>query len=171
MVVPAAFLLVTCSGGDTRETGRQTAGPAADSVVGYHRQVVEAERTEIEDFIARYQWKMETTPTGLRWMVYRPGKGRTPKEGDIVSIRYRITLLNGEPVTRQGTGELSTFELGRKKAVGGLEEGLMHMQQGAKAHLIVPAHLAYGLLGDPSGVPAGATLVYDVELISLADSR
>jgi len=39
------------------------------------------------------------------------------------------------------------------------------MRQGDRAKLIVPSHLAFGLLGDLKKIPAGATLVYDIEIL------
>ena len=140
---------------------------SSDSILAYNRQVVAAEQTEIEDFIARYHWTMSTSPTGLRYMIYKEGKGRKAVEGDRVEIRYRATLLNGNLVAQTDPGAPFIFELAKRRVISGLEEGILLMKEGAHAKLIVPSHLAYGLLGDPSGVPAGAALVYDVELCSV----
>ena len=60
-----------------------------------------------------------------------------------------------------------SFEIGKSRVVNGLEEGVLLMKKGGRAKLIVPSHLAFGLLGDPGKIPARAVLVYDVELCDI----
>jgi FKBP-type peptidyl-prolyl cis-trans isomerase FkpA len=138
-----------------------------DSVVTYNHQVVREEIQEIDDFIVRYHWEMQKTPTGMRFMKYKNGDGPNAGQGDIVTIKFRINLLNGDPVYQSDSTSPFTVELGKRKVISGLEEGVMLMNKGSRAKLIVPSHLAYGLLGDMSTIPAGAALVMDVELCGI----
>ena len=138
---------------------------ARDSVLAYHRSMIGEESQQISDYIARHGWHMDTTSTGLRFMVYRMGKGAKPAAGGTASIRYRVSLLTGDPVDSTSGGQPLTFEVGKRRVLSGLEEGVMMLNQGSAARLILPGHLAYGLLGDPGKVPVNAALVYDVELV------
>jgi FKBP-type peptidyl-prolyl cis-trans isomerase len=49
----------------------------------------------------------------------------------------------------------------------GLEEVILFLKKGDRAKIIIPSHLAFGLVGDGNKIPAMATLVYDLELIEL----
>jgi FKBP-type peptidyl-prolyl cis-trans isomerase FkpA len=138
-----------------------------DSVVTYNRQVVKEEIQEIDDFIVRYHWEMQKTPTGMRFMKYKNGDGPNARQGDIVTIKFKINLLNGDLVYHSDSTSPFAVEIGKRKVISGLEEGVMLMNKGSRAKLIVPSHLAYGLLGDMSTIPAGAALVMDVELCGI----
>jgi len=138
-----------------------------DSALNYNHQVVRAEIMEIDDFILRYHWEMTRTPTGLRYMIYRKGVGSTVRQGDNVAINYKINLLNGDLVFQSDSMSVVTFEIGKRKMISGLEEGIMLMNKGSRAKLIIPSHLAYGLLGDLATIPAGSVLVCDVEIYAI----
>jgi FKBP-type peptidyl-prolyl cis-trans isomerase len=138
-----------------------------DSAVSFNHEIVKTEIQEIDDFISRYQWEMSKTQTGLRYMIYKKGTGAIARQGDIVGILYKITLLNGDKVFETGPASIVKVEVGKRSVVSGLEEGIMLMKEGEKAKLIVPSHLAYGLLGDLAKIPARAVLVYDVEVCSI----
>ena len=62
---------------------------------------------------------------------------------------------------------LKLIELGKAEVESGLEEGILLMKVGDKAKLVIPSHLAFGLLGDENKIPKRATLIYDVELVEI----
>jgi FKBP-type peptidyl-prolyl cis-trans isomerase FkpA len=138
-----------------------------DSVVNYNRHISGDEQQLIDDFILRYRWNMKQTSTGLRFMIYHHGNGTLAKEGMTVTLNYTIRLLNGNLCySSEGEGPME-FRLGHSLAPRGLEEGILLMHSGDKAKLIVPSHLAFGLLGDQRKIPQRATLVYDIEIVKL----
>lgn len=145
----------------------ESIGMMDDSLLNFNRQVVQDESQEIADFILRYHWKMTTTQTGLRYMIYKSGTGHTAKKGDVVSILYNVHLLNGDLVFSTDPLNPFKFEIGKRRVPIGLEEGVMMMKTGEKAKLIVPSHLAFGLIGDLDKVPNRAILVYDVEICQI----
>lgn len=140
-----------------------------DSLLNYNRNIVEAERQEIDDFINRYKWEMQMTSTGLRYMVYQKSSGLSPKQGASVSISYSIKLLNGNLVYQSNASKPVTFTIGKGEVTNGLEEGVLLMKQDERAKFVVPSHLAFGLLGDLDKIPNRAILVYDVELIHVVN--
>ena len=163
--------LTSCSQEGTREPELKNWSSMQDSAEHYNHQVVSTESQEIDDFIVRYHWTMNTTPTGLRYMIYRHGKGPAPREGNTVEISYDVRLLNGEHLLKSAMPKPYKLVLGKRDVVSGLEEGLQLMKQGDRARMILPSHLAYSLLGDLVSVPAGAALVIDVELLSVTTAK
>lgn len=165
------LFFVSCTGTPEERPHTTSFHSLEDSVVTFNHQIVNTEIQEIDDFIRRYHWEMNKTSTGLRYMIYQKGEGPNAKQGDSVTIKYRINLINGDLVYHSDTKINFTFVLGKRKVVSGLEEGIMMMKKDARAKLIVPSHLAFGLLGDLAKIPARAVLVYDVELTAITQAK
>jgi FKBP-type peptidyl-prolyl cis-trans isomerase len=110
---------------------------------------------------------MQSTGTGLRIEVYEKGTGRQSALKDTVSIAYKVFLLDGTLCYSADETHRLRFILGTGQQTSGLEEGLQLMQQGAKARMVVPKHLAYGMAGDENKIPAGSALYYEVTLLKV----
>jgi len=139
----------------------------SDSLVNYNKGIVQTEDQQIEDFIARYGWKMKKTSTGLRYMFIKEGSGKKAEKGKIAGLRYTLRLLNGNLCYSSDKDGLKEFKIGYGGVESGLEEGILLMRVGDRLKFIVPSHLAFGLLGDQNKIPQHATLVYDIELLTL----
>ena len=165
------FLLNSCSNDPVQVKGTDHMPVAEDTVVRYNHEVVMEENQEIEDFILRYHWKMNNSGTGLRWMIYKNGKGRVTGSGEIACIKYTVRLINGDLVYRSDSIKPFEFETGKAEVPNGLEEGVLLMREGDHARLILPSHLAFGLLGDMDKIRNRAILVYDIELCLVKPGR
>lgn len=132
-----------------------------------NKKLSKTEDDQIRDLVKRYGWKMEETGTGLRIMIYKKGEGLQPKNGNSVKINFNVKLINGNVVYSSKEEGPREFLLGRSDEISGLHEALLLMHVGDKAKLIVPSHLAFGLMGDDEKIPKRATLIYDVELLEL----
>jgi FKBP-type peptidyl-prolyl cis-trans isomerase FkpA len=105
------------------------------------------------------------TEAGFVYRELAPGAGATPTAEDTVRVHYRGTLLDGTVFdSSYERGEPTEFPL--KRVVRCWTEGLQMMKPGGKARLVCPSDLAYGDRGRP-GIPAGATLVFEIELIEV----
>ncbi len=106
-----------------------------------------------------------TTPSGLQYKVITKGTGSTPKETDLVTFHYRGRLVDGTVFDDSYKGGVPA-QIPMNNLIPGWVEAMKMMKEGGKWELFVPADLAYG--DKPrrgSGVPAGATLQFEVELI------
>eukprot|EP00933_Yihiella_yeosuensis_P054984 TRINITY_DN53604_c0_g1_i1.p1 TRINITY_DN53604_c0_g1~~TRINITY_DN53604_c0_g1_i1.p1 ORF type:complete len:222 (-),score=44.63 TRINITY_DN53604_c0_g1_i1:7-672(-) len=60
-------------------------------------------------------------------------------------------------------------EIGKGDLIAGLEQGIIGLCKGAKASLVIPPHLGWGVNG-AGIVPGGATLHFDVEIVDVSSS-
>jgi peptidylprolyl isomerase len=103
-----------------------------------------------------------TTASGLQYRDLVVGTGVQPtSSNDRVTVNYEGRLLDG---TRFDGNNGSTF--GLNQVIAGWTEGLSSMRVGGRRQLIIPASLGYGASGTGS-IPPNATLVFDVELLSV----
>ena len=123
--------------------------------------LVTTENEQIEDFIKRYNWKMTSTGSGLRYLIYKKGNGRKAQNNSKIKINYRTSLLNGVTIYNSNFDGVKTFVTGKAEVENGLEEGILLLKVGDKAKFIIPSHLAFGLLGDKKKITRKTTLVYD----------
>jgi FKBP-type peptidyl-prolyl cis-trans isomerase FkpA len=107
-----------------------------------------------------------TTPTGLVYRELTAGAGASPKTSDTVKVNYRGALIDGtEFDSSYSRNEPAQFPL--LGVIPCWTEGLQRMKVGGKAQLVCPAALAYGDHGRPPAIPAGATLVFEIELLDI----
>lgn len=113
------------------------------------------------------KWKMEKTGSGLRYWIYKNGTGDQATSGLIAQVRYSIEGIDGTTFHATPAGEMESFLIDKSQIETGIQEGIKYMRIGDKAKMIVPAHLAHGLVGDFEKIPPLTTLVIDLELIGL----
>ncbi len=135
------------------------------------KEVGEKNKKEGETFLAENKKKdgVVTLPSGLQYKVIKKGTGDTPKETDTVTVNYRGTLIDGtEFDSSYRRGQPSTFTL--KGIIPGWIEALQLMKVGSKWQLFIPSDLAYGERGAGNDIGPNATLIFEVELISVKET-
>ena len=97
------------------------------------------------------------------------GEGRTAKSGRTVSAHYvGVAFSTGEEFDASwNRGGPLDFRLGVGQVIPGWDEGIEGMQVGETRQLRIPPELAYGPDGVPGVIPAAATLIFDVTLVSV----
>jgi FKBP-type peptidyl-prolyl cis-trans isomerase FkpA len=106
------------------------------------------------------------TPSGLAYKVLTAGKGKAPKQTDIVEVHYKGTLIDGTVFDSSYERKNKvTFPLNR--VIKGWTEGLQLIKEGGKIELVIPSELAYGDQGAPPKIPGGSTLKFEVELFTV----
>ncbi len=125
-------------------------------------------RKEGEAFLEANKKKegVVTLPSGLQYKVVTEGKGKKPKATDTVVVNYRGTLVNGKEFdSSYKRGEPVTFPV--NQVIKGWQEVLPLMLEGSKWQVVIPSDMAYGPQGTPGDIGPDATLLFDIELISI----
>lgn len=105
-------------------------------------------------------------PSGLQIRVIKKGTGNIPTTRSTVTTNYHGTLTDGTVFdTTRDDGQPFTFPV--VAVIKGWQEALFLMQEGAIYQVFIPADLAYGNVGAGTSVPPGATLIFEVELLSV----
>ena len=104
----------------------------------------------------------------MQYEVLAEGSGDSPKETDQVTVHYHGTLIDGTVFDSSvDRGQPATFPV--NGVIPGWVEALQLMKPGAKYKLFIPSNLAYGERGAGGSIGPNATLIFEVELISIAD--
>ncbi|MBJ10443.1 MAG: peptidylprolyl isomerase [Flavobacteriales bacterium] len=108
------------------------------------------------------------TDSGLKYIVVQEGYGATPYASQFVSVHYTGYLTDGSIFDSSiDRGEPIAFPVGVGRVIPGWDEGIMLLNKGAKARLIIPSQLGYGEKGAADFIPPNATLIFDVELLEI----
>jgi FKBP-type peptidyl-prolyl cis-trans isomerase len=112
---------------------------------------------------------VKTTASGLQYEVIKTGSGTPPGPTDLATVHYKGTLTNGTPFdSSYERGTPNTFPV--NAVIPGWTEALQLMTPGSKWILTIPPKLAYGARGAGPKIGPNATLIFEVELISVQPS-
>ncbi len=104
----------------------------------------------------------------LQKEVLQEGSGPEAKAGDTVEVHYTGTLEDGSKFDSSvDRGTPFSFPLGAGMVIKGWDQGVAGMKVGEKVKLTIPSELGYGAGGYPPVIPANATLIFEVELLSI----
>ena len=108
-----------------------------------------------------------TATDGLQTGDVTPGTGAAAADGESLTVQYTGWLSDGTVFdsSRSAGRQPFTFTLGQGSVIKGWDEGLVGMKVGGKRRLVIPPSLGYGAQATGC-IPANATLVFDVELLS-----
>lgn len=95
------------------------------------------------------------------------GTGAVAKDGDQLVVNYTGKLQDGTVFDSSVSKTPFEFTLGGGEVIPGWDSGLVGMKVGGKRTLTIPPSLGYGAQGAGSTIPPNATLVFDIELISI----
>ncbi|MFN7259625.1 MAG: FKBP-type peptidyl-prolyl cis-trans isomerase [Cyclobacteriaceae bacterium] len=137
--------------------------------------------TAIDDFLKAKNVTAQTTTSGLRYIITKPGTGENAKAGQQVKIDYLGYLLNGKYFDTSIESEAkknnlymqgrpySPLELtvGAQQVIPGWEEAIQLMNKGSKMTVYIPSTLAYGNQRRGDVIAENSVLVFDMELIDV----
>lgn len=163
-VIMAIIMLFSCENNCQTQKSSQSidAKQRKESMEKANRYIVIQENEAIDDYVERHQMDVVKTGTGLRYRIVKQGDTELIKRGDVVSMEYEVRLLTGDLLYSSKEDGKKTFLVGKGGVESGLEEAVLHLHKGDVADIIIPSHLAFGLLGDGDKVPPRAALVYKI---------
>lgn len=126
-----------------------------------------ANMNETDKYIENFkkQANVKELDGGILVQTITEGKGVTPVSSDTVKVHYTGTLVNGKVFDSSVVrGEPAEFPL--NQVITCWTKGVAQMRKGGKAKLVCPAPTAYGNRALP-GIPAGSTLVFEVDLLDI----
>lgn len=165
------------AGGETLMTEQE----ASDTMAALRKEMAEKQITQMKEkseknkaegeaFLEENRKKegVVTLPSGLQYKVIQEGTGKTPLATDTVTVHYKGTLIDGtEFDSSHRRGQPASFPV--TGVIRGWTEALQLMKEGARWQLFIPSELAYGERGAGRDIGPHATLIFEVELISIAD--
>lgn len=158
--------LLACSDNTNSKTDTKKAN-SQETLIKVNKYLVNAENEEIDYFVRRHEWEMIKTGSGLRYQVFERGCGPLAVVGQTITLEYELRLISGDLIYSSDKDGLKRFIVGHGGVESGLEEVVLLLKNGDKAHIILPSHLAYGLLGDQKRIPSRSTLIYEVNILDI----
>jgi len=170
------FVLAVLVGGftacrDSKATGSVVSSSEAvkeDKDAPYvegNKNIMRHENEEMQMFISRYGWQMQRTPTGLYVEILETGSGELFKEGDRVAMEYRTFKLSGELIYSSDSTSVKSFVVNRSEEIDALHEAVQMLRPGAKARLVIPSYLGYGVAGDGDRVQGLQPIVMEIRIL------
>ncbi|MCH2022421.1 MAG: FKBP-type peptidyl-prolyl cis-trans isomerase [Saprospiraceae bacterium] len=109
---------------------------------------------------------VQTMKNGMQYIILKESEGEKPTINDKVTTHYKGTLIDGTVFDSSiDRGEPATFPLG--SVIQGWQEGIPLMSVGSKYKFFIPSNLAYGNKSVGKVIPAGSTLIFEVELLKI----
>jgi len=128
--------------------------------------MVNSESIEIDNYIRRHKLNVIKTGSGLSYQIIKHGngKGNCRKE---ITLNYKTKLITGDVIYSSKESAPKSFTIGHGGVESGLEEAILNMRVGDEAIIIIPSHLAFGLLGDRKKIPQRSTIIYEIEITNI----
>lgn len=134
----------------------------------FNRELAIEQDLQIKMYLDQHpHWKVLSTGSGLRYYIYQHGEGDTAKVGMTAQVETEITLLDGTICYKTAADEMEEFIIDKSDIESGVQEGIKKMCVGDRAKMVIPSHLAHGLVGDLNKIPPLSVIVVDIHLIGL----
>ncbi len=123
---------------------------------------------DFADFLNVDLSAMTRTRSGLYLQDLQVGTGDEAVAGATLSVHFEGWLPDGTKFdSSRDRDEALVFLLAAGRVIQGWDEGVVGMRVGGMRKLVIPPALAYGVAGAPPTIPGNATLVFDIELLSV----
>jgi FKBP-type peptidyl-prolyl cis-trans isomerase FkpA len=137
-----------------------------------NQKLVMKENDEMDYYQKTHQMTFTKTSSGIRYFVYKPSlRGDSISDGDIIKIHYKVSLLDGTECYSSFDKGPREFKVAMEDIEDGVHKAVQFLKNGDKALVLIPSHLAHGLMGDQKKIPPQSPILYDLEIISVSKSN
>ena len=165
------FIFLSCKDPVIKEEGKNTVPKTINEeelkkqFVKANKQLVQKEIDEMDYYVKTHKMPFITTSSCIRYYVYKPSAhGDSIKDREEIVMNFKVSLLDGTLCYSSETEGKKTFIVGNEDIESGIHRGVKYLKHGDKALLLIPSHLAHGLLGDFKKIPPQMPIIYDVEI-------
>ena len=131
-----------------------------------NREFLRMQEAEAAKQLEELKQGMETTASGLMYKITKKGSGPKVEQGQMVAVHYAGRLTNGMEFDNSfKRGEPIEFPVGTGRVIRGWDEGLLLLNVGDEATLLIPSNLGYGERGAGGIIPPNAWLIFDVQVM------
>lgn len=142
-----------------------------NGLIKSHQEFLLQQEDEIKQYIARHNFTMQRTATGIYYNILEHGNGDKAEVGEIATVEYTITLLDGTVCYDTKNDGPKQFKIGEDEVESGVHEAVQLMHIGDRAMFIIPSNLANGLVGDRDKIPPAAIVIYNIKLLALTKTK
>jgi len=161
-VVISIIILIILIGG-IYLIAQKNSGPAALSVSDAAQSSTQNTAQSTQD-VNSANFDMQ----GMKVEILKEGTGEGAKVGDNIVVNYVGTLTDGTKFDSSiDRNQPFPYTLGQNMVIKGWEMGLLGMKVGEKRKLTIPYELAYGESGRPPVIPPKATLIFEIDMLSI----
>jgi FKBP-type peptidyl-prolyl cis-trans isomerase len=164
IVVPIIILIIAIFG-IYLFMSQKNPGPTAVSVLNSTQSSTQsAETTQTPQNNSSTNYDIQ----GMKVEILKEGTGEGAKAADNIVVNYVGTLIDGTKFDSSiDRNQPFPYTLGQNMVIKGWELGLLGMKVGEKRKLTIPYELAYGEAGRPPVIPAKATLIFEIDMLSI----
>lgn len=139
-----------------------------DQFVKANKLLIQKENDEMDYYAKSHQMAFIKTNSGIRYYIYKASiSGDSIKPGDAVKMNFTVSLLNGTECYSSKTLGEKIFKVEEHNIESGIHIAIQFLKTGDKALILIPSHLAHGLLGDMDKIPPQTPILYDVEVLDV----
>ena len=133
-----------------------------------NQQVVQKENDDMDAYEKSHAIPFIRTNSGVRYFISKPSaNGERINDSCEVTMEYNVSLLDGTECYSSDKLGLKTFVVDAENIESGIHIGAKYLKNGDRAILLIPSHLAHGLLGDMNKIPPQMPIVYEVHITGL----
>ena len=121
----------------------------------------------IDQYVAGTLEGVQSTDSGLKYVIHKEGTGEVPDSADFVYVDYYGALPSKVAFDNSyKRGTPFAFQLGMGRVIPGWDEGLALLKTGSEATFFIPSDLGYGEAGSPPVIPGNSELIFHVNLVN-----
>ncbi|MES2513595.1 MAG: FKBP-type peptidyl-prolyl cis-trans isomerase [Bacteroidota bacterium] len=157
-----------CKPDHSKEESTFSEKDVKNQFVKANQLVVAKENDEMDYYQKSHKMPFIKTTAGIRYFVYKPSiKGDSIKNDDLITINYKVSLLDGTECYSSEAEGPKEFVVGMEDIEAGIHKAVLFLKSGDKALILIPSHLAHGLMGDSKKIPPQSPIIYDLQILSV----